>query len=89
LNFLSLECGNAPAGPFQSRATLDPERSVIVDTPVPGGLAAGASTTIADSTLRGGNRFDPDCTIRVDADNNNAVSECDEGDNTLIETTPG
>ncbi len=81
--------GNADAGSFDLRTVFDPEQSVTVMTPVTGGLAAGASASLAVATPPGGNCFDPDCTIRADVDSKQAVRECKEDNNSREETTPG
>jgi subtilase family serine protease len=59
-----------------------------VDSSVPG-LAPGVSHTVQVSTPRGGNCFDPDCTVTVEADVSDVVMECREDNNTAAETTPG
>jgi hypothetical protein len=81
--------GTGNAGPFDVRALLDPGQSVVVNTSFGGGLAAGADQTVTITTPPGGNCFDPDCTVSVTADSNNDVTECDENNNGLSETTPG
>ena len=81
--------GPGDAGPFTARAILDPNQSVVVDEFFAGGLQAGAQQTVTIMTPPGGNCFDPDCTISVTADSDDAVEECDENNNTLSETTPG
>lgn len=80
--------GNKASGAFQSRATLDPRQTVTVESAVPD-LLPGASRTIQVTTPRGGNCFDPDCTITVEADVSDRVMECREDNNTEAETTPG
>ncbi|MBJ3764267.1 hypothetical protein ILP92_16075 [Maribius pontilimi] len=80
--------GDAASGAFQSRATLDPRQSVVVERSVPG-LLAGATRTIQVVTPRGGNCFDPDCTVTVEADVSDRVMECREDNNTAAATTPG
>ena len=80
--------GNAASGPFTARATLDPGQSVNVSA-VLNSLLPGQSKTVPVTTPRGGNCFDPDCTITVVADDNNRVAECNERNNRAQETTPG
>ena len=80
--------GAADAGPFNTRVLLDPGQSVTVDHALPG-LGAGDSQTFPVSTPRGGNCFDPDCTICATADDQGQVDESDEGNNQLCETTLG
>lgn len=80
--------GNKASGAFQSRATLDPRQTVTVESAVPD-LLPGVSRTIQVTTPRGGNCFDPDCTITVEADVSDRVMECREDNNTEAETTPG
>jgi hypothetical protein len=81
--------GLGDAGAFNTRAILDPGQSIVVDRFLPGGLGAGGQQTVTVMTPPGGNCFDPDCTVTVRADSDNAVSECNENNNTLSETTPG
>jgi hypothetical protein len=81
--------GNAPSGPFESRATLDPGQSVKVTQAVGSGLNPGQSTLVTAVTPPGGNCFDPDCTVTVEVDSSNRVNECKEDNNTLAETTKG
>ena len=80
--------GAAAAGAFNTRVTLDPGQTVAVDHPLPG-LAAGASQSFTITTLRGGNCFDPDCTVCATADDKAQVDESDETNNQLCETTLG
>ena len=81
--------GTAAAGSFSVRTVLDPAASVIVDQLLSSGLGAGAEQTMTVVTPQGGNCFDPDCTVAVTADSRNEVQECDEGNNSASETTPG
>jgi subtilase family serine protease len=89
VNYTVANIGTDNAGPFDVRAILDPGQSVVVDTNIGGGLAAGTDQTVTISTPPGGNCFDPDCTVSVTADSNNDVTECNENNNVLSETTPG
>jgi hypothetical protein len=81
--------GAGPAGAFDVRTILDPGQSVVVDTPVGGGLAAGDTRTLGISTPPGGNCFDPDCMITAIVDSRDSVRECDETNNRKSETTLG
>jgi hypothetical protein len=80
--------GAGNAGAFNVRIVFDPAQSVVVNQPFTD-LAAGAAVTFTATTPRGGNCFDPDCTICVTVDSDNTVEESDEGNNVLCETTPG
>jgi hypothetical protein len=80
--------GAADAGAFNTRVTLDPGQTVVVDHPL-SGLAAGASQSFTITTPRGGNCYDPDCTVCATADDKAQVDESDEGNNQLCETTLG
>ena len=80
--------GAADAGAFNTRVTLDPGQTVMVDQALPG-LTAGASQSFTIMTPPGGNCFDPDCTICATADDKAQVDESDETNNQLCETTPG
>ncbi|WP_299852502.1 CARDB domain-containing protein [uncultured Roseovarius sp.] len=80
--------GNAASGPFSARAILDPNQSVSVPAMLQS-LLPGQSVTVPVTTPRGGNCFDPDCTISVAADNTDQVEECNERNNIAQETTPG
>jgi len=88
LEYTIANIGNAAAGPFMSRAVLDPRQSVVVDETI-AGLAAGAGRPVTVTTPPGGNCFDPDCTVTVTVDPMNAVPECKEDNNTQAKTTPG
>ena len=81
--------GLADADAFNTRVTLDPAQSVIVDHLSPEGLAAGTSETFTITTPPGGNCFDPDCTICVHVDDKSTVSELLETNNNLCETRGG
>lgn len=81
--------GTAAAGSFSVRTVLDPAASVILDQLLSSGLGAGAEQTMTVVTPQGGNCFDPDCTVAVTADSRNEVQECNEGNNSASETTPG
>ena len=78
--------GFGDAGPFIARSTSDP--GTVVDAPFTG-LLAGQEQTVIITTPPGGSCFDNDCTISVSVDIKNEVDECDEGNNTLSETTGG
>jgi hypothetical protein len=80
--------GSADAGPFDVRVLLDPSLSVVVTRSVPE-LETGDARILNVITPPGGNCFDPDCTIRVTVDSADAVSECNEHNNTSEETTLG
>jgi serine protease len=80
--------GAADAGAFNTRVTLDPGQTVMVDQALPG-LTAGASQSFTIMTPPGGNCFDPDCSICATADDKAQVDESDETNNQLCETTPG
>jgi len=81
--------GDAPAGAFKTMITLDPNQSVEVIEAIPGGLAPGAQQTLPISTPRGGNCFDPDCTICAEADVGDNVDESLENNNTLCRVRQG
>lgn len=81
--------GNDNSGPFDFTAIFDPKQSVVVQQSVPSGLMAGEVRTFSVTTPRGGNCFDPDCTISVRVDNTDAVNECNERNNQGRETTGG
>lgn len=81
--------GTEHASAFNVRITLDPGQSVSVNQNVAGGLAAGAEQTLTVTTPPGGNCFDPDCTIGVSVDVDNAIEECNEENNKREETTVG
>lgn len=89
VSFTVANVGAADAGAFNIQAVLDPAQSVVVHQAVPSGLSAGAEQTITVTTPPGGNCFDPDCTVTVTVDNDDAVEECDEQNNELSETTVG
>ena len=80
--------GTENAGAFRTRVTLDPLQSVIINGNFPS-LAVGASTTFSVQTPPGGNCFDPDCQICAVVDNDNAVTETNEGNNTLCRERQG
>jgi hypothetical protein len=80
--------GAADAGTFITRVTLDPAQSVKVDPLLPG-LAAGTSQSFMIITPRGGNCYDPDCTVCATVDANSQVDESNESNNQLCHTTPG
>lgn len=80
--------GNMASGPFEARATLDPRQSMSVDRSIPN-LLPGASQTVQVFTRRGGNCYDPDCTVTVEADVSDRVNECREDNNSATETTQG
>lgn len=89
VDYVIANIGNAASGPFETRATLDPKQSVVVTRPVAPGLDPGQSTSVTVVTPPGGNCFDPDCTVTVEADSSNRVQECREDNNVLSETTGG
>lgn len=89
VDYVIANIGNAASGPFESRATLDPNQSVVVTQLVGAGLAPGQSTSVTTVTPPGGNCFDPDCTVKVDVDSSNKVKECREDNNSLAKTTKG
>jgi serine protease len=80
--------GGADAGTFTTRVTLDPAQTVTVEPVLPG-LAAGASQSFTIMTPRGGNCYDPDCTICATVDAKSQVDESNESNNQLCETTGG
>ncbi len=80
--------GNAASGPFESRATLDPSQSVIVNS-TNASLAPDRSRTVQIQSPPGGGCFDPDCTITIEADSSNRISECREDNNQATTTTVG
>lgn len=88
LTYAIANIGSADAGPFTSRAVLDPAQSVSVESMI-AGLAAGDERQVNVSTPPGGNCFDPDCTVEVAADVDDTVAECREDNNRDAETTPG
>jgi hypothetical protein len=81
--------GAAAASSFSVRTVLDPAASVVVDQLLASGLGAGVEQTMTVITPPGGNCFDPDCTVAVKADSGSEVQECDEGNNSASNTTPG
>ena len=81
--------GNDDPGPFELRTVFDPRQSVAVTSPVPSGLGAGQNASLTVVTPPGGNCFDPNCTIRADADSGQSVRECVEDNNVREETTQG
>ncbi len=87
VKFTIANIGTANAGAFNIRIALDP--NVIINQPVPGGLAAGATLTFTVSSPPGGNCYNPDCTVTIFVDDGNAVQECDEKNNQASETTIG
>lgn len=89
VDYMIANIGNAPSGPFESQATLDPGQSVKVTQAVGSGLNPGQSTSVTVVTPPGGNCYDPDCTVTVEVDSSNRVNECKEDNNTLAETTKG
>ncbi len=89
MDYTVANIGTDNAGPFNVHAILDPNQTVVVDTPFASGLPAMTDQTVTITTPQGGNCFDPDCTITVKADSKDDVEECIENNNTLSETTPG
>lgn len=81
--------GDGDAGPFKVQTVLDPSQSVTVTNQVPNGLKAGDERTLTVVTPPGGNCFDPDCTIRVQVDSEQSVTECNERNNNRRATTGG
>ena len=79
--------GPGNAGPFITRSTSDP--GTVVDAPFASGLLTGQQQTVVITTPPNGSCFDPDCAISVTVDIKNEVDECDEGNNTLTESTLG
>lgn len=80
--------GTDSAGAFNVRIVFDPSQSVVVNESV-SGLAAGATTTFTVSTPAGGNCFDPNCTVSVEVDDGDDVSETNEGNNEDSRTVLG
>ena len=80
--------GTDAAGSFTVKVTFDPSQSVTVDETV-AGLSAGATTTFTVSTPAGGNCFDPDCTVSVEVDDGDDVSETNEDNNEDSRTVLG
>ena len=79
--FTIANVGDEDAGAFNIRIIMDPSASVEVNETIAGGLEAGSSLTLTVTGPSGGNCFDPDCTISITVDSNDAVEECDENNN--------
>jgi hypothetical protein len=81
--------GTGNAGPFTTKAILDPAQTVVVSTPFGGFLAGAPPIPFTVTTPPGGNCFDPDCTVCVTVDDGNTVDESNEGNNQMCKTTIG
>ncbi|MEB3323581.1 MAG: CARDB domain-containing protein, partial [Synechococcaceae cyanobacterium] len=80
--------GTAASGAFQAQASADPDQGKTAVEQIES-LLPGQDISISVLTTSGGNCFDPDCTLTVEADSKGKVKECREDNNSRTETTPG
>ena len=88
LDYIIGNIGTAASGPFQARASADPDQGKTAVEQIES-LLPGQDISISVLTTSGGNCFDPDCTLTVEADSKGKVKECREDNNSRTETTPG
>ncbi len=82
--------GTANAGLFKVRVKADPDQAVYRGEAGVTELAAGATKVLTITTTPAGpNCYNPDCTVCVEVDIRNDVSESNEANNEKCETEIG